>query len=104
MDDEACRFFREHVREIDPALGDNLDQRDSVQPAMDHLTKTVIRNYLTEEFLETRPVWQHTGRFYMAGDRYHEAITIFRGLYEQLCEEQLKPKRTKWIPKGMPLV
>lgn len=69
------------------------------------LTVELPRIYSPAESAEPgrqQHVWEVCGSWYMRQARWHEAISVYYGLYEQMLNHQIESGT--WSHKGMPLV
>ena len=83
-----------------PNLATLLDRRDGAAA----LGQTLPRAYSPHTIIEGSPqctAWEQVGLYYLNQRRPHEALPIFKGLYEQMLIGQ---EQAGQIHKGMPLV
>lgn len=57
--------------------------------------------FMGDEHSDGGKLWEHVGQKYIRGGRYHEAIYVFRAMYEEMLRYQQKAQIR--VHKGMPL-
>jgi hypothetical protein len=93
----------ESVRRVDPKLADLLPAWDSLSSVLRHLESATTPELLVRESREEQRLWHDAGLFYQFSGRFHDAIALYKRLYEKICDHQQQDLRV-WLPKGTPLV
>jgi hypothetical protein len=100
---QAATSQLEIVRRADPQLADLLQPWDSLSRVLQHLEGTTTTEILVSESRDEQRRWHDVGLFYQFWGRFHDAIAVYKLLYEKICECNLRDPAV-WLPKGTPLV
>jgi hypothetical protein len=92
--------IQEELSALDPEISQLASQRDSTAHLLDQLPLRFAPAQVAEPGPSQR-TWELAGLVHLAAERYHEALAIFRGLYQQMLAAQEQGQR---VHKGMPLV
>ncbi len=88
-------------KRIPRELWDLLTDRAGVAMFIEELPKLFEAEKFSSD-VEAQTCWERIGNFYKNQRRYHEALSIYQGLYDQFLTAQ--ETIASWLHKGMPLV